>query len=88
MRTRDCVMRLPRLDALHDRLQLLPDGPERLAAFREMDRIALAYMPYKFTLNRVSIDMTQPQLVGYRRPAFWNDFWQYLDIDESKRRAG
>ena len=44
-------------------------------------------MPYKFTLTRVSLDMAQPQLVGYRRPVFWKDWWQYVDIDDSKRVA-
>jgi hypothetical protein len=31
--------------------------------------------------------MAQPQLVGYRRPVFWKDWWQYVDIDDSKRVA-
>jgi ABC-type transport system substrate-binding protein len=79
--------KLPGFDALYDRLQTLPDGPERLAAFREAERLVLAYMPYKFTLNRVSLDMAYPQLIGYRRPVFWNDWWQYVDIDESLRPA-
>ena len=73
--------KLPEMDAIYKALQILPDGPQRLARFHEAERLALAYMPYKFTLNRISIDMTQPQLVGYRRPVFWNDFWQYVDID-------
>jgi ABC-type transport system substrate-binding protein len=77
-------VRLPALDTLYERLQRLPDGPERTATFREAERIAVAYMPYKFTLNRVSIDMTQPQLVGYRRPVFWQDWWQYVDIDPTR----
>jgi ABC-type transport system substrate-binding protein len=80
-------VRLPAFDALYDRLVLLPDGPERDAAFGEMERLAVAYMPYKFTLNRLSIDMTQPQLVGYRRAVFWQDWWQFVDIDNSLRRA-
>jgi ABC-type transport system substrate-binding protein len=80
-------VRLPAFDALYDKLQLLPDGPERTAAFREAERLAVAYMPYKFTLNRLSIDMTQPQVVGYRRTVFWQDWWQYVDIDESLRRS-
>ena len=54
-------VRLPAFDVLYDRLQTLPDGPERMAVFREAERIALAYMPYKYTLNRVSLDMTQKQ---------------------------
>jgi ABC-type transport system substrate-binding protein len=78
-------VRLPALDTLYDRLLTLPDGPERAAAFHEADRIAIAYMPYKFTLNRVSLDMAQPQLVGYRRTLFWQDWWQFVDIDESRR---
>ena len=80
-------LRLPALDSAYQKLQELPDGPDRLAVFREAERLALAYMPYKFTLNRVSVDMAQPQLVGYRHPVFWNDFWQYVDIDNSRRPA-
>jgi ABC-type transport system substrate-binding protein len=79
-------VRLPAFDALYDRLVLLPDGPERTAAFREAERLAVAYMPYKFTVNRLSIDMAQPQLVGYRRPVFWQDWWQYVDIDNTLRK--
>ena len=79
-------IKLPALDALYDRLLMLPDGPERLATFREAEQLALAYMPYKFTLNRVSLDMAQPQLIGYRRPLFWKDWWQYVDIDNSLRK--
>jgi hypothetical protein len=31
--------------------------------------------------------MAQPQLVGYRRAVFWQDWWQYVDIDNSLRKA-
>jgi len=80
-------VKLPALDALYDKIQRLPDGEERVQAFKEAHKIALAYMPYKFTLNRLSLDMTQPQLIGYRRPVFWLDFWQYVDIDDALRVA-
>jgi ABC-type transport system substrate-binding protein len=79
--------RLPEVDALHERLQLLPDGPERAAAFERIAKLALAYMPYKFIVERLSVDMTQPQVIGYRRPVFWLDFWQYVDIDDTLRKA-
>jgi ABC-type transport system substrate-binding protein len=75
-------VRLPRLDALYDRMQLLPDGPERTAVFREAERIALAYMPYKFILNRMTVDMTQKRVIGYRRPVFWQEWWHYVDLDD------
>ena len=78
-------IKLPALDAIYHRIQLLPDGPERKAAFREVEKIALAYMPYKNTLNRLALDMSYPQLIGYRRPVFWLDWWQYVDIDDTLR---
>ena len=79
--------KMPAFNALNDKLQLLPDGPERTALFREAEKLALAYMPYKYTLTRLSIDMVYPQVIGYRHPMFWNDWWQYVDIDDSLRRA-
>ena len=26
--------------------------------------------------------MTQRRVVGYRRPVFWQDWWQLVDIDD------
>jgi len=74
-------IRLPALDKLYDLIKTLPDGPERLAAFREAERLGVAYMPYKYTINRISLDMTQKHVIGYRRPVFWQDWWHYVDID-------
>jgi ABC-type transport system substrate-binding protein len=79
--------RLPEFDALYDRAQAIPDGPERAALFAHAQKLALAYMPYKFTLSRVSTDMAQPWLIGYRHPVFWTDWWQYVDIDDTLRPA-
>ena len=75
----------PEVDALYQRIQNLPDGPERAAAFGELQSFVAAYMPYKPTLNRLSVDMTQAQVIGYRRTVFWNDWWQNVDIDDSLR---
>ncbi|HEY2559226.1 MAG TPA: ABC transporter substrate-binding protein [Caldimonas sp.] len=74
--------KLPAMDALYAKIEVLPDGPERIAAFREAERLAVAYMPYKFTLNRVSLDMTQRRVIGYRRTPFWQEWWHYVDIDD------
>jgi ABC-type transport system substrate-binding protein len=77
--------KLAEFDALYDRAQALPDGPERAALFAQAQKLALVYMPYKYTLNRLSTDMTQPWLIGYRHPVFWTDWWQYVDIDTAER---
>lgn len=68
-------------DALYDRMQALPDGPEREALFREAKRIGVTYAPYKNHLHRYVTDMSHPWVLGYRRPLFWQDWWQYVDID-------
>ncbi len=74
-----------RFDELYERMQTIPDGPERLALFDEAKRIAVAYMPYKHHVHRYITDMTHPWVIGYRRPVFWNQYWQYVDIDDSQR---
>jgi ABC-type transport system substrate-binding protein len=77
--------RLPAFDALFERAQTLPDGPEREALLRQATRLAVAYMPYKYKLDRITTDMTQPWVIGFRRPLFWGEWWQYVDIDDTQR---
>jgi ABC-type transport system substrate-binding protein len=72
-------------DALYDRMQALPDGPERDALFKEAKRIAVAYMPYKVHIHRIVTDIEQPWMSGFYRPLFWQDFWQFIDIDPSRQ---
>ncbi|WP_271007886.1 ABC transporter substrate-binding protein [Paucibacter sp. B51] len=74
-------------DALYDRLQLMPDGPEREALFLQAKRIQAALMPMKTHVHRLVSDISQPWLIGYRRPLFRYDFWQYLDIDTARQPA-
>ncbi|WP_077036832.1 ABC transporter substrate-binding protein [Pelomonas sp. KK5] len=68
-------------DALYEKMQSLPDGPEREALFREAKRILVAQMPAKFHVHRIVNDMAWPWVVGYRRPKFAVEFWQYVDIE-------
>ncbi|HEY1396355.1 ABC transporter substrate-binding protein [Roseateles sp.] len=73
--------RLPAVDKLYDEASHLPDGPARLKLFDETKRYATAYMPYKYRGHRFITDIAQPQLIGYRRPQFWQNWWEYVDID-------
>lgn len=65
----------------------LPDGPERLAKIRELQRILIAYAPMNNIAHRYAIDMSYPWVVGYRRWPFVLDWWRYVDIDETQRKA-
>jgi ABC-type transport system substrate-binding protein len=74
-----------RFDEIYQRLQSIPDGPERQALFREAKRLAVAYIPYKVHNHRIITDIQQPWMSGFRRPLFTQDFWQFVDIDPSQR---
>ncbi len=77
----------PEFDKLYDELQGMADGPEREALFLQAKRIGVTYMPYKNHAHRIISDLAQPWLIGYRRALFWQDWWQFVDIDESLRPA-
>ncbi len=79
--------KLPEMDMLYERMDAMPDGPERTALFDQAKRLAVAYAPYKTHVHRYMNDMAHPWLIGYRRPLFWQDFWQYLDIETGKLPA-
>ena len=72
-------------DRIYETLKSTPDGPERLALFREANRILAAYAPYKFHVHRIHSDLMHPWVIGYRRAPFWNDWWQYVDVDEQMK---
>ncbi|MCD0421028.1 ABC transporter substrate-binding protein [Rubrivivax sp. JA1024] len=78
---------LPAFDALYDRMSALPDGPERDELFRQAKILSVAYMPYKPSVHRVSTDMWQPWVSGFRRPVFWNEWWHLVDLDPAMRAA-
>ena len=71
----------PEMNALIARLLALPDGPEREAAFDEAKRLTVAWMPYKLRSHLVQITLSQPWLVGYRRPLFWNQWFDTVDLE-------
>ena len=74
-------------DAVFNRMSALPNGPERDALFLQAKRISTAYAPYKQHVHRIYTDLAQPWLLGYRRPLFWNRWWQMVDVDPALRPA-
>ena len=80
----DARFGLKAYDALYAQQRRLPDGPERLALLREASRLLVAYMPYKFIAHRIQLDLSQPWVLGFRRPLFTTRLWAYLDIDADR----
>jgi ABC-type transport system substrate-binding protein len=75
-------------DRLYERMGEIPDGPERDALFLQAKNIGMAYMPYKFLVHRISSDLTQPWLKGFRRTQFWQDWWHRVDIEPRAASGG
>ena len=72
---------LPDMNATIARLLALPDGPEREAAFEHAKRLTVAWMPYKLRTHLAATAISQPWLVGFRRPLFWNNWFEMVDIE-------
>ncbi len=75
----------PAMNAVIERLLALPDGPERDAAFREAKRLTAVWMPYKLRTHPVQVTLTQPWLVGFRRPLFWSNWFETVDLEPRAR---
>jgi len=71
---------LKAFDKVYERMKMLPNGPERDALFDEATKLIVAYMPYRISVHRIVTDLAMPQVVGFRRPPFWSDWWQYVDV--------
>jgi ABC-type transport system substrate-binding protein len=76
--------RWPAFDALYAQMQSLPDGPERAALLRQALRWATALMPCKTHLHRYVTDLLHPWVQGYRRPVFWQRWWDHVDIGSAQ----
>ena len=79
---------LPEWNRLFEASQRVPDGPDRNALYMEMNKLFLAYAPFKLGVHRVYTDLVQPWVYGYHRHPVMRGWWQYIDIDaEAQRKA-
>jgi ABC-type transport system substrate-binding protein len=80
--------KLPAFDEIYERMEVMPNGPERDALFLEGKKIGVAYAPYRPRVHRISSDLWYDWVIGFRRPLFWQEWWHMVDLDtESQARA-
>ena len=77
---------LDAFDRMYEKMQALPDGPERERLLHESQRISVVYMPYKTHAHRIFTDLAHAWVIGFRRPLFWNEWWHMVDVDPALRR--
>ena len=79
---------LPEFNRLFEASQRLPDGPERNALYVKMNKLFVAYAPWKLGVHRILTDLVHPWVYGYHRHPVLRGWWQYIDVDgEAQRKA-
>jgi ABC-type transport system substrate-binding protein len=76
---------LPEYDELYRASRRLPDGPERNRIYRRMSEIVAAYNPWWLGFYPIENTLIQRWLLGYKKHAYWEHPWKYLDIDAARR---
>lgn len=79
--------RLDAFDRLYRQSLAVPDGPARNALYHEMNRLILAYAPWRLGVHRVFNHLQYPWVKGYKKhPILYTNF-KYLDVDVAARKA-
>ncbi len=74
-------------DRLYRQSQALPDSPARNALYREMNRLLLAYAPWRLGVHRIYNHLQYPWVKGYKKhPILYTNF-KYLDLDVVAQQA-
>jgi ABC-type transport system substrate-binding protein len=79
--------RLAEYDRLYAQSLAHPDGPERNRLYREMDRLMLAYAPWRLGVHRIFNHLQYPWVKGYKKhPILYTNF-KYLDLDVAAQQV-
>ncbi len=85
----DARFKHPKFDELYKKSIALPDGPERNALYREMNRVIIANAPWKSHVHRVYVHLIYPWTTGYKKHPILYTSFMYMDVDvEMRRKSG
>ena len=83
----EAEFKLAEYDRLYEKSVAVPDGEERNRLYREMDRLFLAYAPWRLGVHRIFNHLQYPWVKGYKKhPILYTNF-KYLDLDLAAREA-
>jgi oligopeptide transport system substrate-binding protein len=77
---------LPEYDELYRQSRRLPDGPERNRVYRKMSELVAAYDPWWLGVYTIENTLLQPWVLGYKKNAYWEHPWMYLDVDTAAQQ--
>jgi hypothetical protein len=78
---------LPEYDDLYRASRRLPDGSERNKIYRRMSELVAAYNPWWLGVYTIENTLLQPWVQGYKKHAYWEHPWKYLDVDAARQRT-
>jgi oligopeptide transport system substrate-binding protein len=79
--------KLAEYDKLYEKSLKYPDGPERNALYREMNRLLLAYAPWRLGVHRIFNHLVYPWVQGYKKHPILYTNYKYLDLDVTAQAA-
>ena len=84
----DARFKWPEYDRLYNLSLKLPNGPERDKLYREMNRIVVAYAPWRFGVHRIFNHFINPWVLGYKKHPILYTSFKFLDIDAAAQKVG
>jgi oligopeptide transport system substrate-binding protein len=83
----EAEFKLKEFDRLYEKSLGVPDSPQRNQLYREMNRLLLAYAPWRLGVHRTFNHLLYPWVKGYKKhPIHYTNF-KYLDIDVAAQQA-
>jgi ABC-type transport system substrate-binding protein len=80
---------IPEYDRLYEKSVRLPaDSPERDRLYHEMTKIIETYAPWRLDISRYRNELTQPQVLGFKKHPILHNEWQYIDVRTSSAGQG
>jgi ABC-type transport system substrate-binding protein len=77
----EASFKLAEYDRLYQKSQAVPDSPARNAIYHEMNRLLLAYAPWRLGVHRIFNHLVYPWVKGYKKhPILYTNF-RWLDLD-------
>jgi oligopeptide transport system substrate-binding protein len=77
---------MPEYDRLYEQSIRMPDSPARDKLYHEMARIIETYAPWRLDMSRYRNMLVQPKVLGYKKHPILHSEWQYIDVDNAKKR--
>jgi oligopeptide transport system substrate-binding protein len=83
----EAEFKLPEYDRLYEKSVQLPDGAERNLLYREMNRLLIAYAPWRLGVHRIFNHLQYPWVKAYKKHPILYTNYKYLDIDVAAQQA-